>query len=889
MRPLVATYRLQFRDGFGLDDAVEILPYLRRLGVSHVYASPLTRATSGSAHGYDVCAFDEIDPAIGGGEAFARFVEALHGHDMGLLLDFVPNHMAATVENPWWRSVLELGEDSPFAAFFDIDWQARAGATPGKVLVPVLGDLYEQVLERGELSVGFDAELGAPEVRYFEKRFPLAPQSWPLLFRETDAGALAERAAAGDGEAQAAVEAAIGEVNGVSQRLHELLEAQNYRLAHWRTATFSLNYRRFFDINELVGLRVDRPQVFEAVHSFVLSLIAEGAVDGLRLDHVDGLRDPAGYMRRLGEVTRAAAGRDDFPLYVEKILGPGEEPRRDWSMSGTTGYEVLNHINGLFVDGDNEAPMTEAYVELTGAEGDFAVVVAEAKRFVLARLFSGELDGLAHRAAEIAQRAVETRDVTEGAIREALTELLIAFPVYRSYVVTPPAQGADKELLEEVFETARGLCPQEAAAGLTFLYGLLVEGRFGGDRAAAELVLRLQQLTGPVMAKSLEDTAFYRYQRLISLNEVGGEPGIFGVSAEQLHAAMTRRQAAWPCALTAGSTHDTKFGEDFRARLNVLSEMPELWHETAGRWLADSEPLARPVEDEAAPESRMRFRFFQILVGAWPLDLQPGDREGLAAFRDRVQATMEKSIREAKERTRWTALDADYESAVADFVTAVFDPEQSPELLAQIHDFVQRLAVPGAVNSLAQTMLRLTLPGVPDVYQGSELWNLSLVDPDNRRPVDFARHAASLETCAGRGAADLLADWRSGVPKQCMIAGALSERLKRPDLFARGDCLPVEAEGSCAAHVFAFARVRGAQAALVVVPRLPFALLEDGQVPLPPAEAWGDARLVLPESLRGRTWHHASGPADVGIGDGMSVAQLLGDFPVAFLVTGEAA
>jgi len=465
MPAIRATYRLQIRGDMDLDRATELLPYLDRLGVSHVYAAPLTRAAPGSQHGYDVCAFDEIDPAIGGEAAFERFAEALRMRGMGLLLDFVPNHMAASVANPWWRSVLESGPTSPHADFFDIDWSARAGATPGKVLVPVLGDQYDAVLERGELRLGVDEGTGLPEVRYWEKRFPLTPESYPLLFGEA-------AAEPGGQITRERVAAVVERANADRERLHLLLEAQHYRLAHWRTATFSLNYRRFFDINELVGLRVDRPQVFDAAHALVLRLIAEGKIDGLRIDHIDGLRDPVGYLHRLHGATREAAGRD-IPVYVEKILGPEEDLRTDWPVQGTTGYEIGNAIGGLFVDPEAADETTETYAELTGAQSDFEAVVEEAKRFVLARLFSGELDALAQRAAWIAAESPETRDVTEGALREALTDLIVAFPVYRSYVVVPPAEGADADLLAAVFDAAAEICPEEAATGLQFLRAML--------------------------------------------------------------------------------------------------------------------------------------------------------------------------------------------------------------------------------------------------------------------------------------------------------------------------------------------------------------------------------------------------------------------------------
>ncbi|MEX2643516.1 MAG: malto-oligosyltrehalose synthase [Acetobacterales bacterium] len=864
---LSSTYRLQFRNGFGLDDAAGVVPYLDRLGISHVYASPLTTAVADSTHGYDICAYDAIDPAIGGTAGFERLSAALRERSMGLLLDFVPNHMAASVENPWWRSVLAEGSESPYAGFFDIDWEPKTGATPGKVLLPVLGEPYAQALHKGDLRLAANPPTGGIEVVYFDSRFPVSAESRRLVMNGTD-------------DATAAT-AAISADRG---RLHAVLEAQHYRLAHWRMGAYALNYRRFFDIDGLVGVRVEEPKVFDAVHGFVLDLVTNGAVNGLRIDHVDGLRDPRGYLERLATLTRMASGDADFPIYVEKILGPGESLRSDWPVAGTTGYEALNLVNGLFVDPVGEGPLTEGYAALTGEETGFPSVSAEARRFILGTTFAGERDALAHRAAGIAATRTETRDVPEGALREALSALLVSFPVYRSYVSDPPATGEDRALLSMVFDAARRTGPAEARAALDFLEQLILED-VPTDPEARELVARLQQLTGPVMAKSFEDTAFYRYQRLVALNEVGGEPDHWAVTPAQFHAAAENLQHNRPRNLIAGTTHDTKFGEDARARLDTISEMAEAWRSRAGCWLSASWPFVQHLDSGPAPEPGMVYRLLQMLAAAWPPDSDLDEESPGEDFADRIRRTMEKTVREAKLRTSWTAGDERYEAAVSGFVDALLDRERSPQLLSSLYEFLPEVMRAGALNALSQMVVRLTMPGIPDIYQGSELWQLSLVDPDNRRPVDFAERARLLDEYADAAADAVLADWRTGAIKLAVMYRILRFRRQHPTLFDAGEYLPLHVEGGAAAHVLAFARVEGARASITAVPRLASALAHRA-APHPLPGEWGNTALVLPPWLADRRLLSVTESGrEIRAQRTLPLARILDALPVALVAT----
>ncbi|MDX6750560.1 malto-oligosyltrehalose synthase [Geminicoccaceae bacterium 1502E] len=862
-----ATYRLQFREGMDFRKAAELVPYLAELGISHLYASPITTARNGSTHGYDAADLTELDPALGGEEGFRVLSDRLREHGIGLLLDFVPNHMGIAPENRWWWSVLAEGPQSPFASHFDIDWQRYPGPRGGRVLLPVLGEPYGSILEKGELRLRLAEDSGTVELGYHEQRFPIATDTLEKI--DPTLPALLERGA-GE-ELQRALDDA-----SAPDRLHPILELQHYRLAHWRMAGYALNYRRFFDINELIGLRIEDPAVFEACHPLVLRLIREGRLDGLRLDHVDGLGDPGEYLERLQATCREAAGTGrPFWLLVEKILEPGEELPASWPVAGTTGYDYLNEALGLFLDSGGLARLAAACRVFTGVEAGFEEIVADAKRLVLERLFAGELEALTRRAAELLADDKVGRDLPSPLLRHALMDLLVAFPVYRTYVDARGASNADEALLASVAETARAATSLEDATAIDVLARLL-EGHQPGHR---RLAVRFQQLSGPLMAKALEDTAFYRWHRLAAASEVGGAPAHPAIDTAAFHAANARRQAHAPLGLLASATHDTKRGEDVRARLAVLSEAVELWTGAAMRWAERNAALRATLPDGAAPERNAEYLFYQSLVGIWPLE-----RADPASLADRLAAYMRKALREAKQRTSWTAPCATYETAVEDFVRAALDPGRSAPFLDEVGAFVRRIAPAAALNSLSQTLLKLTVPGVPDIYQGTELWDLSLVDPDNRRPVDFAARAAVLRAQEPLGKS--LASWHDGRLKLGLIARILAWRRQWPDVLGDGAYLPLAVEGPHAASLLAFAR-KGATgpAVITVVPRLAFGLLGDAQQPLPPASVWQGTRLVLPAELnRHEGWHDILTGRRHSSGD-LAVSGLLGSFPVAFLAS----
>jgi (1->4)-alpha-D-glucan 1-alpha-D-glucosylmutase len=726
-----ATYRLQFNREFTFRDARAILDYLKDLGISDCYASPLFRAGPQSTHGYDICCFGELNPALGGLEGFREFSAAAHERGLGLLLDMVPNHMGSTLTNQWWLDVLKHGPASKYAGFFDIDWNPPTPGLKNKVLLPVLEDHYWKVLGEGKLRVV--EEDGEFAIAYHDHRFPIAPESKASL-----------------------------------KHLHQLLEEQHYRLAYWRVAPHEINYRRFFDVTELVSLRMERPEVFEATHKPLFELIEEGQVTGLRIDHPDGLWDPKQYFERLQE-------RGSIYVVAEKILTGDEPLPEDWPLDGTTGYDFLNCVNGIFVDRRNEAAMTKIYAEFTGCTEDFETIVYASKKKVLDASFQSEINSLAHRLKRIPQG----RDFTLAELRAAVGEMAATFPVYRTYATE--SADPDRRHIEAAFVKARTKTP-----ALDFVRDVLLL-----RIPEREFVMKFQQLTGPVMAKGVEDTAFYNYNRLLSLNEVGGSPETLGVSLEEFHACNIERGKRWPHSLLATATHDTKRGEDLRARLNVLSEIPDEWGQTVMRW-------RQPAD---APTANDQYMLYQTLVGGWN-----GQQEG---FADRICAFMIKAIREAKARTSWIEPNERYERATVDFVKRLLAPNNP--WWKEFLEFQSRVAFFGRYNSLSQLLLKMTSPGVPDFYQGTELWDFNLVDPDNRRPVDYKN----------RGEND----------KLFIMQRALQFRARQPDLFAKGDYVPIGATGEKSRHVCAFARRLAGQQAIVLAPRLAYELCEGKTAP----------------------------------------------------------
>jgi (1->4)-alpha-D-glucan 1-alpha-D-glucosylmutase len=909
--PPRATYRLQIGPNFDLNAVRGVLPYLKALGVSHVYASPLLATRAETDHGYDVVDPTRIDEAIGGEAAFAALCTELQGLGLGLILDIVPNHMGIGRENPWWLDVLEHGRASAYGRFFDIDWTRRPD---GKIVLPILGDAYGRVLEQGEIKLEFAPRRGRFRLRYYDHVLPVAGAGYAELLRraesrldpapaelgeiaggfastvvaEPGAGASPDLAVAGlrarlaallesEPAAARAIEDVVVELNGPDgpdprAALHRLLESQNYRLAHWRVSGDEINYRRFFEIDDLAAVRVEDPAVFVATHGRLLQSVARGEVQGLRIDHIDGLADPLAYLRALP---------DGIYLVVEKILGPGEALPADWPVAGTTGYEFMNDVLGLFVDSSAEAAFTDGYVDYTGRTGDFAELARTAKLERVALDFAGETDALAARLYDLAERDLVTRDITRNALRRALAALTAELDVYRTYVTAAGPSETDRARLHAAADAARAWLDPAARRAVDFVesvFGFAPEATVwaaGGE--LLELVQRWQQLTGPVMAKAVEDTSFYRYHRFVALNEVGGEPGHFGLAPEALHARLAERARRRPHGMVATATHDHKRGEDLRARLAVLSEMLDGWRAVVARF----DRALAPLRADADPGPDARYLLYQMVVGAWPLDLAADDRGGLDDLAERLAAYMLKASREAKERTAWTDVDEAYEATLDAFVRGALSADRTRAFPVAVAELVERIAPTGAVNGLAQTLIRLAAPGVPDTYQGTEFWDFSLVDPDNRRPVDYAARASAL--AEDSPPADLLADWRDGRIKLRLLSRVLAERERLPALFADGAYLPLHVSGPAAAHVFAFARRHGDELAIAVVPRLVLDRLDGSGCPRLRADAFADETVALPDGpastlrdvLTGRRFDPTAQ---------LLLSELLQDWPVAFLV-----
>jgi (1->4)-alpha-D-glucan 1-alpha-D-glucosylmutase len=800
-----STYRLQLTPDFGFDAAAEVVPYLADLGLSHVYCSPWLQATSGSRHGYDVTDHSRINAELGGPEGLARLRAACDTAGLGIVLDIVPNHASVAAPesaNPAWWEVLRDGPQSPYAGWFDIDWVGRDN--PGKVLIPVLGRSLAECLDAGELVVDGD------RLRYYDHVLPLAPGTGDLP-------------------------------------LPQLLAAQHWRLCHWRVGGEELNYRRFFDVTTLAGLRVEDPEVFAATHRRILASVADGTVSGLRVDHPDGLGDPQGYLARLSEASRGCW------IVVEKILEVDEQLPAEWACHGTTGYDVLNRITRVFIDPAGEEPLTRLYDEVTETASRWPIVAKEAKRTVLESVLSPELNRLGELATAAAWSHPAYRDLTRRGLREALEELLIQFDVYRAYL--RPGEQPSAEARETIARAEQGAITArpERADDIRAVSDLIVSG-------PEELVVRFAQTCGPAMAKGVEDTAFYRYARLLALNEVGGDPSRFGLPLADFHASAADTQARSPLTMTTLSTHDTKRSEDVRARLVLLSEDTRRWERTVTRLLT----LANKYGGPAGPDRATQYLVMQTLVGAYPISVE------------RLGAYLAKAVREAKLHTSWTAPDEAYEAAVQEYVAGVLADRT---IVTAVEEYLADLIEPGRVNALAMKLLQLTMPGIPDSYQGSELWDLSLVDPDNRRPVDFGERARLMSALDRVGATTPRVE-DSGAAKLHLMRCALRLRRRRPELFGpAADYRPLEVSGSAADHVVAFSRGSLEQGghAVTVVPRLVLGLRQAG--------GWKDTAVELPpgewiDVITGRRHGRTNGAASTAY-----LLKLLRDFPVALLVS----
>ena len=933
--PITSTYRLQLHADFGFKDAASIVEYLDALGVTHAYASPYLAAQKGSTHGYDLVDPKRLNPELGSEDDYRAWTDALAARNMGHIVDFVPNHMAAAPANGWWRDVLENGQASIFADYFDIEWRSPKEGLRGKVLLPILGAQYGEVLERGELVLV--REVGAFAIRYWERSLPVDPATiGPLLERTAAKLDLAEddprrqdlesiatglgrlipatpkirarekevlrrrlAVLARDPMIAKAIDEEVARMNGTAgdprsfDDLDALLVEQNYRLAYWRVASDEINYRRFFEVNDLAAIRMEDPRVFGDMHEKLFALVKEGRVQGVRLDHVDGLYDPLGYFAQLRQAL------DDGETHVwigaEKILSTGEKLPESWPIEGTTGYDWLATVNGLLVDPRGEETFTRIYRELTGDTRTFADQVRESKRTVLRSSLASELGMLALRLERLATRDRRSRDFTFATLRRALGETITAFPVYRTYVRPDGTRDAsDTQIVTRAIRLARKRNPELNPSVFSFLKDqLLFEIEGPADHRAIdpdrrELAMKFQQLTGPVTAKGVEDTAFYTYVRFIGLNEVGGAPEHFGTSIAAFHAANAENQRLRPRTMITTSTHDTKRGEDVRARLAVLAEMPEAFASWLREWEALAKPYVVPLEEDGvAPSPVDRLLFYQTVLGAFPFDLGRAPST-VESFTNRLSEYMIKAAREAKQSTSWLAPDETYEEALRAFVKNTLADDALRESFASKS---AAIATYGASNGLAQMLLKIASPGICDNYQGSETWDLRLVDPDNRTPVDYTALREALASSDTAKPAELIESFRDGRIKLQLLARALRTRRDHPALFLEGDYEPI-ADGE---EVVAFRRKLpnengkepGTTRAVCAVTRFPWHATGGGKAPWATGPVWGERRLAIPAGkwrnvLDGRTLEVSESAAAKGV----LVRDLFSDFPVALLLDG---
>lgn len=915
-----ATYRVQLGPGFGFDAAAEVVPYLAALGVECLYLSPVLEARQGSPHGYDVTDARALRRELGAGRAFRRLANRAHRSGLGVMLDIVPNHMAADGQNPWWRDVLEHGRASPYAKWFDIDWDGRPGGSRGRLLLPILGDDLRSILARGELRLGVDDE--GLHLRYWEARFPLALRSYRIVLDEAlaevrrghgprslaarDLAAVLESGALKRGlkrfrEAHPEVErtlrrAFVRIVGGAAlarrERLFDrILARQHYRLAFWKRGPREVNFRRFFNVADLVALRVERPEVFQARHALLFRLLREGTADALRVDHVDGLRDPETYLRRLRR--RIGPARR---MVVEKVLSVGEVLPGSWPVDGTTGYDYLAASAWLHVDPEGLESLRAGWHRFTGDPAGPTEVAREAKRQVAAMHFSGEVDALARRLAALARRLPGPELIAEDA-REVLLATLAAFPVYRTYSRRGVLEPPDRRTVVRALRDGRRAFPGAPAAAWNVLRRVLLldlpesAGR-AGRADATWFVERWQLLTAPVHAKGIEDTAFYRYLPLAALNEVGSEPEVPGDPVAAFHRVMRSRLGNHPGTLNTTATHDTKRGEDVRARLAVLSEFPDAWWTLVRRWHRMNAGLRTKVAGREVPTPEEEVLFYQTLVGSWPAAGPVTPR-----FLERLKDYAVKAAREAKRATSWLDPDRDHEAALETFVLRSMRSSGRNPFLADVRAFQRPVARVGAWNGLSQVVLKAAAPGTPDVYQGAELWDLRLVDPDNRRPVDFRRLQRAAEDL-DRRAEDgrerlvraLLERWEDGRIKTFVLRESLRLRRENPGLFDRGAYVPLRASAPRARHVVAFARRMENRWAVVVTPRLVAPWCIGGGPPVG-ERVWGDATLRLPEGAPERFRNALTGgevaTSRRGRGRRLRLAEALAACPVALLVEGE--
>ena len=928
MRVPVATYRLQLTPTFGFDDAAAIASYLANLGISDLYASPILTPRRGSTHGYDVADPHTINPELGGEEQLTELFQTLKELKLGWIQDIVPNHMAFDSQNPMLVDVLENGPDSQYHDFFDIDWNHLYEGIRGRVLAPFLGHFYGACLENGELDLKYDQQGLA--VYYYEFRFPIRIESYyrvltydlgrlraqlerthPHFVKFLGVLYLLKYIPSGEEgrerydqisfikqmlwelwttspEVQEFIIENIRIFNGEPGNpqsfdlLDSLLDEQFFRLSYWKVGNEELNYRRFFTINDLISLRIEDPKVFESSHQLILKLVNAGHINGLRIDHIDGLYDPAGYLSRLREAAPYVY------LVVEKILEHGEELPINWPCQGTSGYDFLGTVNALFCDPAAESDFTALYHAFTDSTVRCETLIDLNKRMIVARHLAGDIDNLAHLLKRISERYRYASDFTLYGLKAALIEILVLLPVYRTYIDRSGISHADQERMRQVIAQAQINIPnfRNELEFIDRFLRLEFDERMGaeGKDLWLHFIMRLQQFTGPLMAKGVEDTVFYVYNRLLSLNEVGAGPLQFGVSLEEFHAFNQRRAASWPHAMNASATHDTKRGEDARARLNVLSELPGDWDQQLQQWRALNQAHKTALGERLAPGGDDEYLLYQTLLGAYPFDLAE-----YPSFIERIKAYLIKATREAKVHTNWLEPNNPYETALLNFTDQILDPNRDNLFLQAFLPFQRRIQHHGMINSLAQTLLKLTAPGMPDFYQGTELWDFSLVDPDNRRPVDFEQRQALLRELKDRINGDLdallqalLRTPEDGRIKLFLIYRALQARQAQPELFQQGSYQKLTVIGSLKAHVVAFAREWGDQRALVVAPRFSTKLVKPGDFPMGET-VWHETRILPPTGSRLR-WHDALSGHSVAGGEALWLRQVLHSFPVALLI-----
>ena len=975
-----ATYRVQMHKGFTFKQAREIVPYLANLGISDLSTSPFFRPSPGSTHGYDIVDHNHLNPEIGTPGEFDALVAELHEHGMGLVADFVPNHMGiADPTNLWWTDVLENGPSSLAAPCFDIDWHPAKSGLQNRVLLPILGEQYGKVLENGELKLRFEA--GTFYLDYYENRLPINPRTYNLVLavaleelkaafpagsthgighlvsgagegdplyalselqsimtqfdhmpprtvtdrqrsgeraREKEvAKARLEKLCADDPEVARAIEHAVevfhGKVGDVRSfdRLDTLVENQAYRLSFWRVAAEEINYRRFFDINQLAAIRVEEPEVFDAVHRFLLELVGDGKITGLRIDHPDGLYNPREYFVRVQEAVARGCGQglpeDKKAVYLlaEKILSGSEELREDWPIHGTTGYDFTTHVTQRVVDGTSEQAFSETYQRLIGRFVHFPTLILEKKRLTMRLSLANDVNVLGALLDRLSEHNRLSRDFTLNALTGAVREVIAAFPVYRTYLEHGHQPSAeDRAVVNRAVALAKRQNPGVESSIFDFLRDILLF-RFRTDLDPAgvfeheHFVMKFQQTTGPIMAKGLEDTAFYIYNRLVALNEVGGEPQHYGISPAEFHTTNTHNARRWPHTMLASSTHDTKRSEDTRARIVALSELPEQWQAALSGWREINEMHKARIEGETsqAPDANEEYLLYQILLGTWPVGAKgkdpeptndaPSTRSQFAALSDeehaeyvsRIQEYMTKAIKEAKVNSSWIQPNEAWDKGVRDFIAALLARGEGNAFVAAFEPFAERLALLGAMNSLTQTVLKLTVPGVPDIYQGNETWDFSLVDPDNRRPVDYKQRVAGLDALEGAQAAELVEHWPDGRVKLFVLRTILCYRQEHPELFREGSYRPLKVSGKFADNVVAFVREHEDRALVVIVPRLTSKLGEGFSV----GECWDNTALALDDG--GMTWRELFTDRKVQPEDGgLRLATALADFPLAVLV-----